>query len=272
MLNQILKKTLFKGLVVLVLLTLANAAWADDGFNFADLGAGGFAGGGQYWRQSRTETDTKHEQGAATEAGGRLCVDFMWLCPTKHYITFLWELRAALLLLGGYQFQEASAGYGGFELKGGGDVGMSMAFFLPVNQAIEDVKIRVTNKGVEGKVLIGTTHVLPLVDQSKAKGYYLSLTHGFRYHSALGGWTWALLPRVRLVDLKYARLDAKYLYGFWFKGRREHSGSLSLHIPLHEHMLMGVSGEAEYLEKSRNRGDSLIWRAMLNLSWFVCKT
>jgi hypothetical protein len=37
-------------------------------------------------------------------------------------------------------------------------------------------------------------------------------------------------------------------------------------IPIGKHLLIGVAGEAEYLKRQRQNGDSVAWNAMLNVS------
>lgn len=189
-------------------------------------------------------------------------------------IVVLWEEEMSLRLLGGYgfgdEFESASGGFYGMELRGNCDIGMSFFGILPLNQALEDSKLRITNKGIEGKTLIGTTHVLPVgrwnkID-SEHRMFYLSVSHGFRYHSELGGWAWAVQPKVRLVDLDKARLEARYLFGFWRENRREHSGSLALDISAGKSVLIGAFGEVEYLQQGNQRGDQIGWTVMLEVT------
>ncbi len=243
-----------------------------NGFEYVDMGVGGTAAFGQVRETQSSPGQQRTLNRDSVDGGAVLFLDsaLYFDVDSDGVVVMLWEEEMALRILGGYGFGTGSRGYGGFEFRGNGDIGMSFFGLLPLNQALEDTKLRVTEQEVEGKTLIGTTHVLPLDiwsgNESDDQMVYLSLSHGFRYHSELHGWTWALQPKFRLVNLEHLRLEARALFGFWHQNRRERSGSLAVDIPIGEKVLISAFGEAEHLKQAKGRGEQIGWTAGVDIA------
>ncbi len=244
---------------------VSEAVFADS-MDYYHLDVGAFGAGGQRWTEHHSVdgVDTAEAKSSA-EGGGRLAIEAFAYEPEEAFV-MLWEFRMAAMPLGG---SDMNKGYGGVELRGNGDIGMTFFALIPVNQAIEDVKLRITDQGVEGKVLIGTANVLPLdryfdLDLDRS-AFYLSVSHGMRYHSENNGWVWAVMPKL-CFDAEWFRVEAKYLFGLWKRDRREHTGALALDVHVIRNLRVGLQGETEYLQYSRHRGELFGWRGMLSLS------
>ena len=270
--NIVGRASALRSFLLSFVLSIFPTALFADGLCYLDMGGGGTVGG----RQTRALSGSVDQQtalnGESIEGGAALFMDGVvyddW--DTDGAVAMLWEEETALRMLGGYGFGAASGGYGGAEFRGNGTVGMTFVGIVPFNAAVEDTKLRLTSDGVEGKTLLGTTHVLPLDALSNIhyedSMLYLSVSHGFRYHSELNGWTWSVMPKLRLVDLKHARVKAEYLFGFWHQDRREQSGALYIDIPFKKKLLVSVFGEAEYLKQANRRGEQIGWTAGIDIT------
>ncbi len=229
------------------------------------LTVGGFVSGGG--RENRPAGDADTSENTA-EGGVRVAVEGIAYEPWNDAVIMLWELRAVARGLGGWS---PKTGYGGAELVANGGMGITFIGLVPFNFAIEDAVLRGTNRGLFGKALMGTSHVLPIDHWLNAELedglYYLALSHGFRYHS-LSGWTWALMPKFRLDKDGLIQVEARYLFGFWSGGRREHSGALIIDLPI-GNIVVSFWGQPEYHILDRGRGEIFGWRAVVEVSVVV---